>query len=73
MSSVAAIRGSKEAPYVYTEKDWNDQSEKLVAEKGADAGWGPVYSASKTAGEKAFWAFRDKFRPDWTMAAVNPV
>ncbi|KAH8586406.1 putative NAD dependent epimerase/dehydratase [Bisporella sp. PMI_857] len=72
-SSIGAILGKHAAPYTYTENDWNDVSEALVAELGKSTPSAQIYLASKTAGEKAFWKFRDEKKPAWTMTAVNPV
>ena len=72
MSSMAAIRGDQPPPYRFTEADWNDVSEQAVEKLGGAAGPGHIYRASKTAGEKVFWAFRDEKKPRWTMTAVNP-
>lgn len=73
ISSIAAIRGRHEAPYTYTEKDWNDFSESEVARLGKDAPGSQIYLASKTAAERAFWKFRDDNRPTFSQTAVNPV
>lgn len=73
ISSIAAISGPQEAPYTYTEKDWNTFSEGEVARLGKDAGGPQIYIASKTAAEKAFWKFREEHRPSFAQIAVNPV
>lgn len=72
MSSIAAVFNNKAAPYVYTEKDWNNVSEDLVASLGKKAPGPQIYSASKAAAEKAFWKFRDEKKPSFSMSAVNP-
>ncbi len=36
MSSIAAVKALKEGDYTYTEKDWNDQAEAVVAAKGKE-------------------------------------
>jgi len=64
--------GSKSPPYIYTERDWNDVSEAKVAELGTKTPGGQIYFASKTAGEKAFWKFKDENKPIFSMTAVNP-
>lgn len=77
MSSITAVTGAKQADadgrVVFTEADWNDQAEGLVASLGAKAPGGVIYSASKVAAEKAFWDFGKAASPAFTMAAVNPV
>jgi nucleoside-diphosphate-sugar epimerase len=73
MSSVAAIFNSYKLPYTYTEADWNTESEMEIARLGAEAGGRHIYRASKTAGEKTLWAFKEKQRPSFAMTAINPV
>ncbi len=73
MSSLAAVQTTKEGDYTFTEKDWNDESEAIVAEKGKDTPGGVIYSASKAAAEKAFWKFRDENKPSFTQTAINTV
>lgn len=60
-------------PYTFTEKDWNDWAEKICEEQGSETPGPVIYSASKAAGERAFWGFRDQKKPKFTMAAINPV
>jgi nucleoside-diphosphate-sugar epimerase len=73
MSSVAAIFNSHKPPYTFTEADWNTESEAEIARLGAEAGGRHIYRASKTAGEKKLWAFKEKYRPSFAMTAINPV
>lgn len=73
ISSIAAIVGPQEAPYTFTEKDWNSFSEGEVARLGGGAGGPQIYLASKTAAERAFWKFRDEHKPKFSQTAVNPV
>ncbi|KAF2121839.1 putative NAD dependent epimerase/dehydratase [Lophiotrema nucula] len=72
-SSIAAIKNSNPPPYVFSEKDWNDVAEEVVKEKGKDTPGPLIYSASKTAAEKAFWEFQKEKNPPFTMTAINPV
>jgi len=72
MSSIASILSPREHGYIYSEKDWNEASEQEVESKGSKASSRDIYSASKTAAERAFWKFRDENKPKFTMAAVNP-
>jgi nucleoside-diphosphate-sugar epimerase len=71
MSSLGAIMSTKPGDYTFTEADWNDESEALVAKSGKEAGFN-VYLASKTAAERAVWEFRDQHKPKFTLAAINP-
>jgi nucleoside-diphosphate-sugar epimerase len=73
MSSIAAVKNANQPPYVLTEKDWNDVAEAEVKRQGKNTPGAFIYSASKVAAEKAFWAFRDAKKPSFTMTAVNPV
>ncbi|RDI80118.1 hypothetical protein Vi05172_g9813 [Venturia inaequalis] len=73
ISSIAAIVGPQDAPYTFTEKDWNSFSEGEVARLGGDAGGPQIYLASKTAAERAFWKFREEHKPNFSQTAVNPV
>lgn len=49
------------------------EAEATVAELGRNAPGAVIYAASKTAAEKAFWAFRDERKPSFAMTALNPV
>lgn len=73
MSSFASISGPEIAPIKYKEDQWDTVSEGIVAEQGNAAAWPVIYTAAKTAAERALWAFREEFKPEWYMAAVNPV
>ncbi|KAH7401533.1 putative NAD dependent epimerase/dehydratase [Pyrenochaeta sp. MPI-SDFR-AT-0127] len=73
MSSIASVKSSHPAPYIFTEKDWNDFAEKICEEQGSEAPGPVIYSASKVASEKAFWEFHAKNKQTFTMASVNPV
>jgi nucleoside-diphosphate-sugar epimerase len=63
-SSVAAITNSGVEPgYVFTEKDFAHTAfDKATSDhtQGIDSPAGILYSASKTAAERAVWEFRDK-------------
>lgn len=72
MSSIAAIRDRREGPYVYTEKDWNDQMLSMVQELGNKAPSYHIYAASKVLSERVFWKFREEKKPKFTMTAINP-
>lgn len=73
LSSIVAVMSSAQPPYVFTEDDWNDWAEPTVAAKGKDTPGMVIYSASKVAAERAFWAFRDQKKPSFTQTALNPV
>jgi nucleoside-diphosphate-sugar epimerase len=71
-SSIVAVRTRGQEGHVFTEADWNETSEKNVAELGADASSIDIYAASKTAAEKEFWKFRDEKHPSFAQTAINP-
>ncbi|KAI8939711.1 hypothetical protein NX059_003463 [Plenodomus lindquistii] len=73
MSSVASVKNSHPAPYTFTEKDWNDYAEAMCKKHGTNTPGPVIYSASKAAGERAFWKWRDENKPGFAMAALNPV
>ncbi|RSL53581.1 hypothetical protein CEP54_010344 [Fusarium duplospermum] len=73
MSSVAAVAAhDKELPYRFTEADWNLGALDLVKALGKNTPGPLIYVASKVAGEKAFWDFRDEKKPSFSMTALNP-
>jgi nucleoside-diphosphate-sugar epimerase len=72
MSSIASIISTKEAPYTFTEADWNDEAGQLVTQLGKETPSWVIYAASKAAGERALWSFRDKKNPKFTVTSVNP-
>lgn len=73
MSSIAAISatGSPSSNRV-TEADWNDAALDAVKKLGKASPSPLIYVASKVAGERAFWKFRDEKKPSFTMTALNP-
>lgn len=73
MSSIASVKSSAQPPYTFTEEDWNDFAENMCEAKGTETPGPVIYSASKVAGEKAFWGFQKETKPAFTMTAVNPV
>ena len=52
IASVANILNPTTRQRHLTEKDWNEESEHIVAEKGVEAGVGSIYAASKTLAER---------------------
>ncbi|RSH88686.1 methylglyoxal reductase (NADPH-dependent) gre2 [Saitozyma podzolica] len=73
-SSVAAVMStdSKPAPYIYTEKDWNEDSIPHVEKNGLESNGGESYRASKTLAEQAFWKFIEDEKLSWDGATINP-
>ncbi|KZV61696.1 NAD(P)-binding protein [Peniophora sp. CONT] len=59
-------------PTTFTEKDWNEQSIQIVAEKGRAADGASKYGASKTLAEKAAWDLITEHKPTWDLAVLNP-
>ncbi|KAJ4254369.1 hypothetical protein NW762_009963 [Fusarium torreyae] len=73
MSSIAAILDiKKELPARFTEADWNDAALATVKKLRKESPKPLIYFASKVAGERAFWEFRDEVKPDFAMTALNP-
>ncbi|KAM0351959.1 hypothetical protein ACHAPU_002475 [Fusarium lateritium] len=73
MSSIAAITAiNQETPHRFTEADWNDAALVAVKQLGKESPSPLIYVASKVAGERAFWKFRDERKPSFTMTALNP-
>jgi len=74
MSSIASVWNQTQQPgYVFTEKDWNHQAEAECTKLGKETPGRIIYSASKNAGERVFWEWREKNNPTFAMSAVNPV
>ncbi|KAI1415361.1 NAD(P)-binding protein [Hypoxylon sp. FL1857] len=71
MSSAGAIFDVPTKPGVYSEQNWNTTSEEAVEKLGRDAGGLHAYCASKVAGEKAFWRFRNERKPPFSMTTVH--
>lgn len=71
-SSIGAVIGAQAPPYTYTEADWNETSLAEVKRLGKDTPGGHIYRASKTAAERAVWAFRDTYTPKFSVSAINP-
>ncbi|OTA90223.1 hypothetical protein M434DRAFT_371671 [Hypoxylon sp. CO27-5] len=71
MSSAATIFNVPPRRGVYSEESWNTTSETAVEELGRDAGFLHAYCASKTAGERAFWRFRDERKPAFSMTTIQ--
>jgi len=72
-SSIAAVmNATKTPPVTFTEKDWNENSEKMVKEQGKAAPAADKYRASKSMAEKAAWNFVSDNKPKWDLACINP-
>lgn len=52
LAAVASYSDPQGLSRTFTEQDWNETSVKIVEEKGIDAGFADVYSASKTLAER---------------------
>ncbi|KAK7424753.1 hypothetical protein QQX98_000333 [Neonectria punicea] len=72
MSSIAAVMNKKEDSPRFTEADWNTESLEAVKQHGKKSPGPLIYLASKVASERAFWEFRVKNKPSFTMTAINP-
>lgn len=72
MSSIVTVR-SFTTEGTYTDEDWNTEIEPIVKEKGAAAGGILIYSASKIAAERAFWAWVDEKKPKFNTTSLCPV
>ncbi|KAF8847321.1 NAD(P)-binding protein [Acephala macrosclerotiorum] len=71
-SSIAAVVSTKEPPYIFTEKDWNNESLAEIERLGKETPGPHIYRGSKVASETAFWKFREENKPTFTMTAINP-
>lgn len=67
-SSSAAVLEFRDKPMVYTEKDWNEQSWKVVEEKGRDAPAMQKYRASKNLAEKGMHLMKKKDEADESLS-----
>ncbi|GAP84008.2 putative NAD dependent epimerase [Rosellinia necatrix] len=72
VSSSAALFDIPWENRMYTEADWNANSEEIVRRETDKAGGFHGYLASKTAAEKIFWKFRDDHRPSFGMTTLQP-
>lgn len=54
--------------------DWNDESVRVVREKGIAASGGDKYAASKVLAERAIWAFveTNKASMDFDVVTILP-
>lgn len=72
-SSVAAVVDINNPPdHVYTEADWNNFAEDMARNQGTKTPGMVIYAASKVAGERAFWRWRDENTPSFAMTAIHP-
>ncbi|KAH8680630.1 NAD dependent epimerase/dehydratase [Xylariales sp. PMI_506] len=75
MSSVAALRPTSQQDGVVSAENWSDADGLAEAlQKQNKPVPGPlVYAASKAAGERALWKFRDTKNPKFSITSLNPV
>jgi nucleoside-diphosphate-sugar epimerase len=79
MSSIAAVRVEIFNPsppgHVITAEEWDDSDLKVkeMQSKGIPVVGPLAYIASKVAAERALWDFVKLRKPDFTVAAINPV
>ncbi|CCM04249.1 uncharacterized protein FIBRA_06416 [Fibroporia radiculosa] len=73
-SACATIVHVQDAPYTFSEADWNDAVVAEVKEKGRAASQLAKYRASKTLAEKAAWEFveKNKSKIGWDLVVLNP-
>ncbi|KAH7312962.1 hypothetical protein BKA65DRAFT_600504 [Rhexocercosporidium sp. MPI-PUGE-AT-0058] len=75
-SSAAAIYdANKPRPYTFDETDFASYAlEKAEEDKrnGVLTPPGVLYSASKTAAERAVWRWRDEHKPKFSISTINP-
>jgi nucleoside-diphosphate-sugar epimerase len=80
MSSMAAVvnpslrQGTR---HKYMENDWNEYIEQAVVGMGTTPVTTPmqrglVYTASKTAAERALWRFRTERKPNFGIMSIMP-
>ncbi|TCD71181.1 methylglyoxal reductase (NADPH-dependent) gre2 [Steccherinum ochraceum] len=73
-SSTASIGEFLDTAKVFTEDDWNNQSEREAKEKGKDCSPTHSYRASKTLAEKEAWRFVEEHQGkiDWDLVTICP-
>ncbi|KAG0147581.1 hypothetical protein CROQUDRAFT_655967 [Cronartium quercuum f. sp. fusiforme G11] len=71
-SFASVVNPTDDLSHVFTEKDWNEHSPKVVNEKGKDAPPHEAYRASKVLAEKAAWSFMDKNKPAFDLVTICP-
>ncbi|KAI1375109.1 NAD(P)-binding protein [Hypoxylon crocopeplum] len=57
---------------LYTETDWDTISEGQVEQLANELDALTSYRVGKIAAERAFWRFRDEFKPRFSMTALHP-
>jgi len=72
MSTISAVFSPKSAGHVFTEADWNDAAEEEVRRLGKSTPGYVIYQASKTAAERAYWAFGNQTGAGFSMTALCP-
>ncbi|KAG2183642.1 hypothetical protein INT43_006650 [Umbelopsis isabellina] len=75
-SSVVSVvhKRTDPTPYVFTEKDWNDEDMNAVLnwKEGTPFDGFQTYKASKNAAERAVWKFQKENSPAFTINTVLP-
>ncbi|PWZ00415.1 NAD(P)-binding protein [Testicularia cyperi] len=71
-SFASVLDASKEVPYTFTEKDWNESSVANVEKLGNKQEGIDAYRASKTMAERAAWEFVENNKPKWDLTTINP-
>jgi nucleoside-diphosphate-sugar epimerase len=74
-STAAIVNPDKEPNYTFTEADWASAAlEKAIKDRdeGVQTPAGVLYSASKTASDRAVWRFRDAHNPPFAITTINP-
>lgn len=74
-SSVVAVYDPINTPHIFTENDFATVSlDRAISDRdtGLKTPAGVLYGASKTAAERAVWAFRDTHKPSFAIMTINP-
>ncbi|MBW0496585.1 hypothetical protein O181_036300 [Austropuccinia psidii MF-1] len=71
-SSFAAVGSPKDPNHIFTAKDWNEHSLRLMEEKGAQVDKQQAYRASKVLAEKAAWNFMEDKSLHFDLVTLCP-
>jgi nucleoside-diphosphate-sugar epimerase len=72
---VSVVDPTDDPNHVYTEEQFASAGlNRAIADRdaGCPTPGGPMYVASKTAAERAVWAFRDAHKPSFAITTINP-
>lgn len=72
VSSIAAVTDLRPQVKVLDERDWDVGAIKIYNRRGDDIPPFPAYMAAKTLAERAFWKFRDDYKPSFGMSSTHP-